>query len=201
MKQSFTAIEEEKRNRIINAALIEFTSAGYAKASTNTIARNAGISKGAIFHYFDSKKKMFLELFEYCNKLIDEFLVEKVDWDNPDLLYRYEEIIHGKAALLDKYPAAMDFLLAANTDESIEIRQALRGQKEKASRDFASLIYKGINRRLFLDGIDVDKAIYTIQSTFESILHKSVCAQRLKKEEIIPEITNNLTFFRNSFYK
>ena len=58
-------MEPEKRERIINAAINEFTKKGYRNASTNEIVKEAGISKGLIFHYFKNKKQLYLFLYDY----------------------------------------------------------------------------------------------------------------------------------------
>ncbi len=52
-------MEEEKRERVIDAALKEF-SKGYMAANTDVIVKAAGISKGLVFHYFGSKLKIEL---------------------------------------------------------------------------------------------------------------------------------------------
>ena len=55
-------LEPTRRNAILNAALKEFASKGYDEASTNVIAKEAGISKGLMFHYVGSKE-IFFSLF------------------------------------------------------------------------------------------------------------------------------------------
>ena len=54
----FQSLETEKRERIINAALKEFAKNGYDKASTNDIVKEAEISKGSLFNYFNSKNEI-----------------------------------------------------------------------------------------------------------------------------------------------
>ena len=49
-------MEPQRRDAVLNAALKEFSSQGYDKASTNIIAKEAGISKALIFHYVNSKQ-------------------------------------------------------------------------------------------------------------------------------------------------
>ena len=61
----FEALPEEKRNRILEACLDEFSERGYQNASTNRIVKAAGISKGLLFHYFDNKKKLFLYVLDH----------------------------------------------------------------------------------------------------------------------------------------
>ena len=56
MEKIFKNIDIEKRDRIINSALEEFSKNRFEKASTNNIVKNANISKGLLFHYFANKK-------------------------------------------------------------------------------------------------------------------------------------------------
>lgn len=54
--------------------LNEFATKGYEEASTIIIAKNAGISKGLMFHYVNSKKDLFLYLYDYTIEIIlDDF--------------------------------------------------------------------------------------------------------------------------------
>jgi TetR/AcrR family transcriptional regulator len=64
-KHKFMTMAEEKRERIIEAALQEFLK-GYMAASTDAIVKEAGISKGLLFHYFGSKRGLFLFLIKYA---------------------------------------------------------------------------------------------------------------------------------------
>ena len=65
MSEFLDALPENKRERILQASLDEFAEHGYLNASTNRIVRAAGISKGLLFHYFESKKKLFLFVLDH----------------------------------------------------------------------------------------------------------------------------------------
>lgn len=60
MNQQFFALPEEKRLRIIKAGFQVFAQNEYKRASTELIARKAGISKGLLFYYFHNKKSFFM---------------------------------------------------------------------------------------------------------------------------------------------
>ena len=47
--------ENETKERIMSVAFELFSSKGYDKVSMNDIVERSGVSKGGIFHYFDSK--------------------------------------------------------------------------------------------------------------------------------------------------
>ena len=63
-------LNPQKRDAILNAALKEFSSQGYDKASTNIIAKEAGISKPLMFHYVSSKQELFFMVYDYFSDLI-----------------------------------------------------------------------------------------------------------------------------------
>jgi len=65
VSELFENLPEEKKKKIIDACIEEFANNGYEKASTNLIVKSAGISKGLLFHYFGSKKKVFLYILDY----------------------------------------------------------------------------------------------------------------------------------------
>ncbi|KPK41616.1 MAG: hypothetical protein AMJ78_04945 [Omnitrophica WOR_2 bacterium SM23_29] len=57
--------ELNTRQKIINAALTVAAKEGFARATTDQIARRAGVSEGIIYHYFKSK-------YDLCRDMIKE---------------------------------------------------------------------------------------------------------------------------------
>jgi AcrR family transcriptional regulator len=57
---------EERREEILDAALTEFARHGYEGASTDAIARAAGISQPYLFRLFGTKKGLFVASAERC---------------------------------------------------------------------------------------------------------------------------------------
>lgn len=49
MGEVFRSLQKEKQDRILNACYKEFTEKGFDLASTNTMAKEAGIGKGTLF--------------------------------------------------------------------------------------------------------------------------------------------------------
>jgi AcrR family transcriptional regulator len=56
--------KDERRGALISAALDEFFEKGFAAARLDDIAGRAGVSKGAIYLYFESKEALFQALIE-----------------------------------------------------------------------------------------------------------------------------------------
>ena len=54
--------KKERPSEIIDAALDIFVEHGYAASRLDDIAKKAGISKGSLYRYFDSKADLFKEM-------------------------------------------------------------------------------------------------------------------------------------------
>ncbi len=65
----FREIREEKKSLLMDVALRLFASEGYHNTTISKIARQAGISKGLIYNYFESKEELLLEI---ISKSFDE---------------------------------------------------------------------------------------------------------------------------------
>jgi AcrR family transcriptional regulator len=56
--------KDERRQAILSAALDEFFERGFKAARMDDIARRAGLSKGALYLYFDTKEALFAALLD-----------------------------------------------------------------------------------------------------------------------------------------
>ena len=67
MKKRSPSVEKtaETRKKIIVAALNEFNHLGYASSKIASIAVSAGLGKGTIYSYFETKEKLFEGVIDY----------------------------------------------------------------------------------------------------------------------------------------
>jgi AcrR family transcriptional regulator len=92
---------EERREAVLDAALEEFAARGIHGASTETIAKAAGISQPYVFRLFGTKKELFKAVTARCFR------------ETLDVFQRAAEGKRGAAAL-EAIGAAYGELLAAN---------------------------------------------------------------------------------------
>ncbi|MGN0982239.1 MAG: TetR/AcrR family transcriptional regulator [Candidatus Limivicinus sp.] len=64
------------RQRILEAALEEFSRRGYEAASLSNVCAEKGISKGIIYHHFKDKDELFLLCVEDCFTQVSAYLQE-----------------------------------------------------------------------------------------------------------------------------
>jgi AcrR family transcriptional regulator len=79
----FLKLPEAKRNAIIEAAKAEFAASGFEGASYNRIIAAAGLSKGAMYYYFDDKLDLYVTVLEDVNERMNEAMGFDESWQ-PD---------------------------------------------------------------------------------------------------------------------
>jgi AcrR family transcriptional regulator len=62
--KQFQEIREEKKTHIMDVALEHFAGKGYHLTTISHIAKHAGISKGLMYNYFESKEQLLTEIIE-----------------------------------------------------------------------------------------------------------------------------------------
>lgn len=60
--KQFEEMREEKKTLIMDVALEHFANEGFYATTINHIARHAGISKGLMYNYFESKEVLLIEI-------------------------------------------------------------------------------------------------------------------------------------------
>ena len=110
MEDVIKSIDPDKRDRIINAAIEEFSAFPYDKASTNHIVEKAGISKGLLFHYFSSKKELYETLVRFVFTTMYNAIMGRIDWSETDLFDRLEQVTAIKMQISRTYPHMFDFM-------------------------------------------------------------------------------------------
>ncbi|OQY09531.1 MAG: hypothetical protein B6I29_03190 [Marinitoga sp. 4572_148] len=103
--KTFFNLPEEKRNRIINAALEEFSENLFSKVSVNKIVKKSKISKGSFYQYFKNKKDLYKYILDKMFKLKMEYLSKVIkDKNTDDFFELYEAMIEAGLKLTVDYP-------------------------------------------------------------------------------------------------
>lgn len=63
-KSTFYQIPEEKRERVLREAARLFAERGFSATDVSELARRAGVSKGSLYTYFESKEDLYLHVCE-----------------------------------------------------------------------------------------------------------------------------------------
>nr|WP_297991091.1 TetR/AcrR family transcriptional regulator [uncultured Anoxybacillus sp.] len=139
--EAFERQQEDKKKLIIRTAIEEFVQNGYEHASTDVITSRAGISKGLLFHYFKSKKNLYLYVVHYAKALLTEKTMEAVnELRCSDFFERIKQILLIKQRVFMKYPNETQLVIdaVANPPKVVkkEMEQLLAEHYETYAEDF-----------------------------------------------------------------
>lgn len=207
MFSKFFSLEPEKQERIVNAATKEFAKKGFDAASTNEIVREANIGKGMLFHYFNSKKELFLFLYDYSLEVVRKEFFGKINLLERDILVRWKQISMLKIELVRKYPDILNFIMTANLEGSRAVADSLGDRNKEFVTLSLNKIFEDIDTSKFKEGVDIKKAGKVILWAIEGISAeagekaKKLSLQELDYDEILEEVDGYLELFRNCFYK
>ena len=172
MLDRFRQLEPERQERIIRASMHEFAVQGYDKASTNVIVEEAGISKGLLFHYFGSKKNLFLFIYDYAAQTVLNNLQQKIDLQQRDILARWRQVALLKIELIAQYPELFDFLMSATFSDVDPSVLSLQTANRKYAESFYQRFFADVDYSLFRAGVDIPRAMEVIGWTIEGFSNK-----------------------------
>lgn len=144
---------EDKRRRIIDAAVKVFAEKGFFGSKVSEIAEAAGVADGTIYLYFKSKDDILISLFsEKMSEIVKQLQAILSEIDDPETKMRRYVIEHLK--LVARQPDLMQVL-------TVELRQSARFIKEYSPKAFArylavigSIIEEGQKSGVFRRDVD-----------------------------------------------
>lgn len=95
---------QQMRRRIMDSALAEFSSQGYGGSSTNNICAAQDISKGIVYHYFETKDALYLACVEECFQKLTEYVRENIITEPCSIEEQLENYFTVRMAFFQTYP-------------------------------------------------------------------------------------------------
>jgi AcrR family transcriptional regulator len=208
MDEILNNLDPNKRERIINAAIEEFASYPYDKASTNTIVRKAGISKGLLFHYFISKKDLYETLTGFVLHTLYKAVSERIRWDEPDLFERIKQLALVKMEVNRTHPHMFDFVLnmlahknAGGVEDILELYKGYGLDFEQMMRDIYT---KNVDFTKFRDPSIIAETInivrWTLEKFGEESLFKTQEGMKMDFDKAVTDMNRYMEILKKSFY-
>ena len=132
------------KKKILDAARVEFAANGFDGAAIMAIATSAGIAPSAVYHYFQSKEKLYMEVFKQTSIAIWDSVSPT---DNPSTLVEaMEQLLDNSRLLADKLPSYSDFLASLPIEGKLhpEFSELLKQRADYQDKTFRNLASIGI---------------------------------------------------------
>ncbi|MBO5241932.1 MAG: TetR/AcrR family transcriptional regulator [Lachnospiraceae bacterium] len=200
MNDKFFNLKREKQDRFINAALKIFSENGYQKASTDDMVREAGISKGLLFHYFGSKLGLYEFVYNYSTKL---FMMEYggiVSSDKVDFFEVQKQMELAKRNVMVSYPYMNIFLERAFREESFDVLSVVAASMDQYSDELAR-IYSMADISQFKEGVDPSAILKMCLFVSDGVLNEQFRNGRIDPDAYYTEVVAYLDVLERNLYK
>ena len=137
---------EETRRRILDAARRCFAANGYEATSNRQLAESAGLTTGAIYHYFESKRDLFAEAYAQVQEIVYERFERAMSSAPERFVDRVNAVLDEAHVLNTEDPSLAQFLVAVRTDVSRDpsLREDGRFTPDNRIAFFGDLIELGV---------------------------------------------------------
>ncbi|WP_051688496.1 TetR/AcrR family transcriptional regulator [Butyrivibrio sp. AE2032] len=196
MNERFFELKKEKQDKMINSALKVFSQYGYRHASTDEIVKGAGISKGLLFHYFESKIGLYSFLYDYATRFVALELTQYVEKDENDYFELYKQIVTAKANAMSQYPYIFLFLSKADEETEREALGEISERREKYKRIMNALRERA-DITVFAPGTDYEKIGHILDFTIDGLILKEVLAEGFRSDLFLEEAIEYVDIIRN----
>lgn len=182
---------EETKTKILESAIKLFSTRGFSAASVDDICEEAGISKGAFYHHFESKQALFLALLDGWLHTIDNAIEASKDKTAPETFMQMTEAFpYLFETAGEGLPMFLEFWLQASRDKTIW--EASIAPYRRYHKYFTSLIKKGVKEGSFVE-VDPELASRMIVATAMGLLLQSLLDPKgAKWEKVARESTDLL---------
>ena len=160
---------ENRINQILSAAFEVFVKKGYSKTTMDDIVVASKLSKGALYHYYGSKKDLFISLIDHWETYtFQDFYDKKSEGKKASDILRFfaKNVIKTVTDKKHAYIAEIEFRAMSIQDG--EIRERSNLLYNKLLDLFEKVVAKGIKEKEFKN-LDVRKTAMSILAIFQGI--------------------------------
>lgn len=200
MNSRFFDLKKEKQDRMINAALKVFAMHGYRHASTDDIVREAAVSKGLLFHYFQSKLGVYSFIYDYSVRYMILEMRTAVDPNEKDLFEVTKQVEMARMKAMRGYPYMQQFL---NRSVSEDVSEALLAIEEKrgALEAAADSVYEQVDYTQLPPQIDGEKLRKMMDFTVKGLLSERFQDASFQPEMLYEEICDYIDMMKKIVYR
>ena len=90
---TFLRLNDEKKKKLVDASFKEFSLNNFNDASINRIIKEAGISRGSFYMYFEDKKDLYFYLLEQYGEILSNNMKKDLIKNKGDLFKMFQDNI------------------------------------------------------------------------------------------------------------
>jgi AcrR family transcriptional regulator len=177
--------EGERRSQILRAARAVFIQKGFLAARVEDVAKRAGLSKGAVYFYYSSKRQLFLALVQDEHDTTYSFLENAEQDDRPamvkllDLGQRYLDYFAGL-----KSPPRFFLMMSEQGIRDEEVREECQAVHQRFVDAASRLLAQGMSEGSFREMDPVAVAVM-LKAMIDGLAGQSAIGIRPDRDRLL----------------
>lgn len=183
-----------KKEKILKASIEEFAENDYFKASTNSICKRSGVSKGLLFHYFKSKDELYLWCVKNCIDELIGYIKSNYKGSFEEVNKNLKEYFSLRSIFFKEHPLYGEIIKKTTVNPQKHLKEELEELKESLRSLNRDILNKLLDKLPLRSGIDREAVIKLIFNFSDYLL--------VSGNDISDENTNNqlIIFIDMLFY-
>lgn len=153
MKQKLKS--ELARQRILDAALREFSSKGYEGASLNAACAENGISKGIVYHHFKDKNELYLMCVQMCFDSLTDYLQAAMETFSGTPEERLRSYFGARLRFFAEHPLYLSLCADAAFQPPAELAEEIRIRREELDKLSLSVLTALLEKNKLRNGFSI----------------------------------------------
>lgn len=203
-KNTFFNLHSDKRERIIEAALDEFSKHSYTKSSINRIVDKSNIAKGSFYQYFDNKKDLFKYILNIgVEKKLNYMKDFQNNLDDISIFGILKEINIAGLKFAKDNPRLSKISNELLKDSNTELRKEVYGENAYRSNEFfEGLLKKGIKKGEIKEDLNIKFISYLLTTMMSSVgEYFKPNISEMSEKEILEPLNQMIDLIENGIKK
>lgn len=188
--------QKKSKEKILQAAITEFSASGYDKVTMENICTRHGISKGMMYHYYSGKDDLFLLCVQNMYQMMQQYLeANMAELEKKDALHALKEFWMLRESFFGEHPPFKNIFenaLLRTPPHLFEKIEEIRGPIEALNRQFLHRTIGKIELRENLKKENVSIYLEAMESVFWKLAEQYRREQRISDVHSLMEAAGEL---------
>jgi len=188
--------QKKSKEKILQAAITEFSASGYDKVTMENICTRHGISKGMMYHYYSGKDDLFLLCVQNMYQMMQQYLeANMAELEKKDALHALKEFWMLRESFFGEHPPFKNIFenaLLRTPPHLFEKIEEIRGPIEALNRQFLHRTIGKIELRENLKKENVSIYLEAMESVFWKLVEQYRREQRISDVHSLMEAAGEL---------
>lgn len=188
--------QKKSKEKILQAAITEFSASGYDKVTMENICTRHGISKGMMYHYYSGKDDLFLMCVQNMYQMMQQYLeANMAELEKKDALHALKEFWMLRESFFGEHPPFKNIFenaLLRTPPHLFEKIEEIRGPIEALNRQFLHRTIGKIELRENLKKENVSIYLEAMESVFWKLVEQYRREQRISDVHSLMEAAGEL---------